>query len=72
MAEVRRRGPMTALVCSEAFLGLARAQARVFGVPDLPLIVIPHPLGGIAMNGVKARAEKALPPLVDLLSKFQR
>jgi hypothetical protein len=72
MAELRRRGPMTAVICSEAFLNLARTQSRVFGVPDLPLIVIPHPLGGIAMNEVKARAEQALPPLVDLLSKFQR
>jgi hypothetical protein len=72
MAELRRRGPMTAVICSEAFLNLARTQSRVFGVPDLPLIVIPHPLGGIAMNEVKARANQALPQLVDLLSQFQR
>ena len=72
MAELRRRGPMTAVICSEAFLNLARTQSRVFGVPDLPLIVIPHPLGGIAMNEVKARAEQALPQLVDHLSRFQR
>jgi hypothetical protein len=72
MSELRLRGPMTALVCSEAFLGLAGAQARVFGIPDLPLIVIPHPLGGIAMNEVKARADQALPQLVALLSNFQR
>jgi len=72
MSELRRRGPMTAVICSEAFVGLARAQARVFGVPDLPLIVIPHPLGGIALNEVKARADQALPQLVALLSKFQR
>jgi hypothetical protein len=70
MAELRRRGPMTAVICSEAFLRLARAQARVFGVPDLPLIIIPHPLGGITMNEVEARAATALPQLVDLLSEY--
>lgn len=72
MADLRRRGPMTAVVCSEAFWGLARNQARVFGVPDLALIVIPHPLGGIAMTEVKARAECALPQLVGLVREFQR
>ena len=72
MAEVRRRGPMTAVVCSEAFLRLAQNQARVFGVADLPLIVIPHPLGGIGMPEVRLRAESALPQLVDLLRELQQ
>src|SRR3990172_6899089 len=70
MAELRRRGPMTAVICSDAFLNLARTQARVFGVPDMPLIVIPHPLGGIAMVEVKSRAERALPQLLDLILNF--
>ncbi len=72
MAELRRRGPMTALICSDAFLNLARTQARVFGVPDMPLIVIPHPLGGIAMAEVKSRAGRALPQLLDLIRNFAR
>jgi hypothetical protein len=72
MAELRRRGPMTAVVCSEAFLNLARTQARVFGVPDMTLIVIPHPLGGLAMSEVKSRAEHALPQLLDLMRSFTR
>ena len=72
MAELRRRGPMTAVICSDAFLNLARTQARVFGVPDMPLIVIPHPLGGIAMAEIKSRAERALPQLIDLIRNFAR
>ena len=72
MAELRRRGPLTAVICSEAFLKLARAQAKVFGVPDMTLIVIPHPLGGLAMADVKSRAEHALPQLLDLIRNFTR
>lgn len=72
MAELGRRGPMTAVVCSDAFHGLALNQTRVFGVPEMPLIVVPHPLGGIVMPEVKARAERALPQLVDLLREFLR
>ena len=46
---------------------LGRTQSRVLGVPELPLIVIKHPLGGLAMDDVKARAEAALPQLLALL-----
>lgn len=67
MAEIRRRGTMAAVICSEAFEMLARTQAGVLGVPDLPLIVIPHPLGGIAITEVKSRATCAFPQLVDLI-----
>jgi hypothetical protein len=67
MAELRKRGLLTVVICSVPFLHLGKAQARVFGVPDLPLIVIPHPLGGLVLPDVEARAAHVLPQLVDLL-----
>lgn len=69
MANLRKRGLTTAVVCSDPFVKLGQAQARVFGVPDLPLLVIPHPLGGLAIDQVKARAEHALPQFVKLLKE---
>jgi hypothetical protein len=69
MTELRKRGLVTAVVCSEPFLKLGRNQARVFGVPDLPLIVIPHPLGGLALDGVKERAAVATPQVVKLIEE---
>ena len=70
MTELRHRGIMTSVICSNAFLNLAKTQARVFGVPDLPLVVIPHPLGGIGMEEVKARAAHALPQLLGLVRGY--
>ncbi len=67
MAELRKRGILTAVVLSEPFLKLGKTQARVLGVPDLPLIMIQHPLGGIAMDGVNARAKVAVSQIVELL-----
>ena len=67
MIEVQRLGVPSAVICSEPFLQLGRTQSRVLGAPDLPLIVITHPLGGLAMDDVKARADAALPQLLDLL-----
>ena len=67
MCEMRKRGVEAAVICSEPFLGLARTQARVFGVPDLKIILIPHPLGGLDPDGVKSRAEVAAPQAVRLV-----
>lgn len=72
MAELRKRGLVTAVVCSDPFLKLGQNQARVFGVPDLPLIVIPHPLGGLSLDAVKERARVAMPRLVALIKEHSR
>jgi hypothetical protein len=67
MAELRKRGLVTAVICSEPFLKLGQNQARTFGTPDLPLIRIPHPLGGLDLDGVKGRADAAIPGLVEMI-----
>jgi hypothetical protein len=69
MAELRKRGLTTAVICSEPFFKLGRAQSRVFGVPDLPLVVIPHPLGGISLEQVEGRALAAIPQVVELIKE---
>jgi hypothetical protein len=72
MAELRKRGLITAVVCSEPFMKLGQAQARTFGVPDLPLLRIPHPLGGIDIENVKTRVAVALPALLDLVKEHAK
>lgn len=69
MANLSKRGLTTAVICSGPFMKLGQAQARVFGVPDLPLLLIPHPLGGLAIEEVKARADHAVPLFVKLLKE---
>lgn len=67
MAQLTKRGVMAAVVCSDSFMKLGLAQARVFGVPDLPLLKIPHPLGGLSLDKVRERAETALPQLIETI-----
>ena len=69
MAELRKRGLVTAVVCSNAFLKLGQTQAKIFGVPDLALLVIQHPLGGLDLESVKARAAVATPQFVELIQQ---
>ena len=72
MAELRKRGLITAVICSTPFEKLGRAQARVLGVPDLPLVMIEHPLGGLSMDAVRARAAQASPAVLSLLEQWAR
>ena len=69
MCELRKRGLVTAVILSGPFLNLGKNQSRVFGVPDLPLLLIPHPLGGLDLDGVKGRAQHAIPQVVSIIKE---
>lgn len=69
MCELRKRGLVTAVIVSGPFLKLGKTQARVFGVPDLPLLLIPHPLGGLSLEQVKGRAGHAIPQVLDIIKE---
>ncbi len=56
------------LVITEAFIPLALARRRTLGVADLPLAVIPHPLGGLAPERVQQRADAAIDQIVHALT----
>ena len=41
-------------------------------VPDLPLVRIPHPLGGIGLEQVRGRVEAALPAFLELVREHAK
>jgi hypothetical protein len=48
-------------VASDRFLQLAQLQAKTLGMPDLSLIMIPHPLAGLeAGDAVKLGHDVAM------------
>ena len=67
MTELAKRGLTTAVICSEPFRALGKNQARVFGAPELPLVMIEHPLGGLSLEQVEGRAMVAIPQVIELL-----
>jgi hypothetical protein len=42
---------------TKAFESLAKLQAKAMGLPDLPLVLIEHPLGGIPAELALAKAQ---------------
>lgn len=69
MSELRKRGLATTVVCTDPFIRLGKTQAMVLGTPDLPLVIIPHPLGGLVLDQVEARARVAIPQVVKLIQE---
>ena len=69
MAEIRKRGVHAAVVCSDAFMHLGKTQAKVWGVPDLALIEIKHPLGGLSPEQVEGRAHHAITQLITVFKE---
>ena len=47
---------------------MGRATAAVAGLPDYPFALIPHPIGRVSPDELRARAETALPQVLALLS----
>lgn len=43
---------------TDAFLSLAQAQRTTQGYPHLPVVLVPHPIGGVDPGSVRAKAEK--------------
>ena len=72
MAQLTKRGLLAAVVCSDSFMRLGKAQAKVFGVPDLPLLEIRHPLGGLDMDQVRERAAVAMPQLLRFIQSSRK
>ena len=72
MTELRKRGLLTAVVCSTPFMKLGQAQARTFGVPELPLIEIPHALGTLELEDVRERADRVVRQLVSLIEEHTK
>ncbi len=72
MAALAQRGLTAAVICSEPFRTLGKNQARVFGTPDLPLLMIAHPLGGLSLEQVQGRALVAIPQVVALINQAQK
>lgn len=57
-----------ALITTTAFRVLAENERQAKGVPDLPLILIDHPLGGETLDGVAQRAEQAARGIADAIA----
>ena len=55
--ELERRGIPTVTVCSHLFQRLGNLERRSLGMPELPMAIAPHPIGGVASDTAIAKAD---------------
>ena len=66
---LERAGVPTALVCSDEFAPLARAQSRARGMGGEPLVVIAHPLADNRPDEVARKAAAIVDEIVSVLTE---
>ncbi|MDH4074945.1 MAG: hypothetical protein OEY41_15910 [Acidimicrobiia bacterium] len=54
---------------TDAFSRLAALQSRAMGHPDLAVVLVEHPLGGIETDEVREKAKVAAKAVVDRLQE---
>ena len=66
---LEQQGIPTVVMGTEEFATLARLEARNRGMAELPLVLVPHPLGGIREPEVLKKADLAVEPVVRALTR---
>ncbi len=62
--ELERRGIPTVTVCSHLFQRLGNVERRSLGMPDLPMAIAPHPIGGVPPATAVAKADNLFDNIV--------
>jgi len=59
-------GVPAAVIVTSEFVRASRAQSAVFGMPQLGMVVIDHPLSTLSADGISARARQAMPQVTKI------
>jgi hypothetical protein len=68
--DLEKAGVPSLIVTTTAFNVLAKMEATAFGLPNVQILTVPHPLGaGQTLAMVQAKAEKAVESLVKMITR---
>ena len=67
-----RAGIPAATICTDHFIATSQATATVWGVPDYPVIYMPHPLSTLPEADLQAQAQRLASTVVQVLLTGQR
>ena len=65
-------GIPTAAIMTDRFVLTIRAMARSLGLPDYPVVAIPHPLSHNTEDELNAKAEEAVRQCIGVLMSAAR
>ena len=59
---------MSATVCTSQFTSLIKATAQAKGFPDLAIVSVSHPVGGIAVDEIRKKADDAVEEMIKIVT----
>jgi len=62
-----RAGIPAATICTDHFMNTAQATATVWGVPEYPVLYMPHPLSALSDNAIREAARKLADQVAQVL-----
>ena len=62
---------LTITVTTDRFVNLGRMQAAALGKPELPLVVIPHPLAGLGEEQARERGRAVAEEVLALVERMR-
>lgn len=65
---MERRGIPTATLCTDEFAALAKRECGSLGLPEMPLIVLPHPTSALLGSDAQAKAREVVGEVVHVLT----
>jgi hypothetical protein len=65
---LEERGIPTAAIVTDKFTLTAGRMSSLWGLPDLPLAVIPHPFADLDDPGLRERAREIAPRIREILT----
>lgn len=68
---VEKKGIPTVTIATSAFEELARSTMREQGVSDMALVVVPHPIAGLSLDGVNRKVDAAFPDILKAATQWQ-
>ncbi len=69
--EVEKLGIPTVTVATSEFITLARSMMEGWGAADMAFAVVPHPMGMIKEDEIRAKADAAYPEIVKLATEWK-
>ena len=67
--DLEKKGTPTATVNSEEFVKLGQSESQALGMPGLPIVTVPHPMGDIEETEVRNRAQAIISEVVMVLTE---
>lgn len=68
---MEKLGIPTVTIATSEFIGLARISMESFGASDMSFVVVPHPMGMIKEDEIRAKADAAFPEILKAATQWK-